>query len=89
MGRKILRRIFGPVQENCVWRIRTSQELINLYRDPDIVSEIRKGRLIWLGLVERMSEERNMKTLFKNTLEEKGLLRSQERAGLTTLKMVL
>jgi hypothetical protein len=44
-GRKILGRIFGPVKENGVWRISTDQELMNLYREPDIISEIRKGRL--------------------------------------------
>jgi hypothetical protein len=56
------RKIFGPVQENCVWRIRTDQLFINLYRKPDIISEIRKRRLRWLGHVERMSEERNALT---------------------------
>jgi hypothetical protein len=36
--RKILRTIFGPVKENGVWRIRIIQELMDLYRAPDIVS---------------------------------------------------
>jgi hypothetical protein len=43
--RKILRKIFGPVEENGVWTVRTHQELMHLYRAPDIISEIRKGRL--------------------------------------------
>jgi ribosomal protein S28E/S33 len=38
--RKILRNVFGPVKEIYVWRIRTSHELINLKREPDVVSEI-------------------------------------------------
>jgi hypothetical protein len=42
--RKILREIFGPVKENGVWRIRSYQELLDLCREPDIFSEIRKGR---------------------------------------------
>jgi hypothetical protein len=41
-GRKMLRRIFGPVKENSVWRIRTNQELMDLNRETDIMSEIRK-----------------------------------------------
>ena len=28
-------------------------ELMNLYREPDITAEIRKGRLTWLGHMER------------------------------------
>jgi hypothetical protein len=40
--RKISRRIFGPVKENGMWRICTNQELTNPYREPDIISEIRK-----------------------------------------------
>jgi hypothetical protein len=50
--RKILGTIFGPVKEKCVWRIGTNQELMNLYREPDIILEIRKGRLGWLEHVE-------------------------------------
>jgi hypothetical protein len=45
---EILRKIFGPVKENGTWRVRTNQELVDLYREPDIISEIRKGRLRWL-----------------------------------------
>jgi hypothetical protein len=44
-GKKIFRRITCPVKENGACRIRTSQELMNLYKEPDIISEIRKGRL--------------------------------------------
>jgi len=43
--RKILGKIFGLVKENCVWRIRTNHDLIDLQREPDVVSEIRKARL--------------------------------------------
>jgi hypothetical protein len=57
-------------KENGVWRIRKNQ-LMNLYRETDIVSEIRKGSLGWLVLVERMSEESTVKKIFKSTPEEK------------------
>ena len=74
--RKILRRIFGPVTETrcvcvCVrvWRICTSPELMNLHREPYIMSEIKKGRLRWLGHVERVSEESNVNKVFKNSTE--------------------
>jgi hypothetical protein len=69
--RKILRKIFGRVKENYVWRIRTNHDLTDLQREPDIVSEIRKARLRWLGHVERMPEERTVKKMVKSTPEGK------------------
>jgi hypothetical protein len=47
--RKILRKIYGPKCEHGVWRIRTNLELQNVYRSPDIVTEIKVRRLKWLG----------------------------------------
>jgi len=41
-------------KQNGVWQIHTNQELLNMCREPDIISEIRKGRLRWLGHVERL-----------------------------------
>ena len=62
MLRKVLRKIFGPICVAGYWRNRTNEEL-------DIVTEIKKGRLRWLGHVERMSEERVVKRLYQNTPE--------------------
>ena len=39
------------------------------YGELDIVTEIKKGRLRWLGHVERMCEERVVKRLYQNTPE--------------------
>jgi len=45
---------------------------MDLYTEPDTtISEIIKGRLRWLEHVERMSEERTVKKVFKNILEGK------------------
>jgi hypothetical protein len=44
---------------------------MGLYRETDIITEIRKGRLQWLGYVKRMSEERTLKKEFKNIPEGK------------------
>jgi len=49
---------------------RTNAEVRQLYGELDIVTEIKKGRLRWLGHVERMSEERVVKRLYQNTPEE-------------------
>jgi hypothetical protein len=59
--RKILRCIHGQVVENEYWRIRTNHELQGLYKDPDIVADIRRGRLQWLGHMIRMDDSRLIK----------------------------
>jgi hypothetical protein len=55
--RKILRKILGPVKEIVVWSTRTNQELMDLYREPGVMSEVREGILRCLGHVERMPKE--------------------------------
>jgi hypothetical protein len=58
--RKIPRKTFGLVKHNGVRSVHTNQELTDLYTQPDITSEIAKGRLRWLGHMERMLEERRV-----------------------------
>jgi hypothetical protein len=38
---KILRRVYGPAVEQGLWRVRTDQELRELYKDLDIVADIK------------------------------------------------
>ena len=53
--RKIIRKIFGPVQdENGIWRIRKNHELNELIGNEDIVRFIKCRRVAWLGHVMRM-----------------------------------
>jgi hypothetical protein len=40
--RKISGKIYGPVAEKGIWRTRTNQELRELYKDLDIVADIKK-----------------------------------------------
>ena len=58
--RKILRKIFGPVQEkDGSWRIRMNHELNELIGNADIVVRfIKSRRIAWLGHVMRMGEKR-------------------------------
>jgi hypothetical protein len=44
LERKILRKIFGPLQENDVRRNHSNQGFMDLYTEPDTISGIRKGR---------------------------------------------
>ena len=68
----MLRKTFGPVCVAGYWRSRTNGEVRQLYGELDRVTEIGKGRLRWLGHVERMSEERAVKRLYRNTAEGSG-----------------
>jgi hypothetical protein len=52
--RKILRRIYGPAVEQGMWRIRSNQELQELYKYLDIATDIKKRRLEWMGYVVGM-----------------------------------
>ena len=77
--RKVMIKIFVPICVAGYWRSRTNEEVRQLYGELDIVTEIKKGRLKWLGHVERMSEERIGKGLYHNT---PGGSRSVERPRL-------
>jgi hypothetical protein len=64
--RKILRRIFGPTQKaDGEWRLQTNEELENAIRYENIVRHMKSKRLSWLGHVERMSNERVPKIIYK------------------------
>ena len=52
--RKILRKIYGPVQEGDTWRIRYNEELNGFIKGKDIVKFIKAQRIRWLGHVKRM-----------------------------------
>jgi hypothetical protein len=60
----ILRKIYGPKCEQGVWRIRTNLELQNVYRSPDIVTEIKVRGSEWLGHIIRMDGARMAKKVF-------------------------
>ena len=53
---KILRRIYGPICEEAVWRSRYNEELYRLYDEADLVTTIKITRLRWAGHVMRMKE---------------------------------
>jgi len=53
--RKILRAIFGPINDNGEWRIKQNNELYTLYKESDIVTYI--NRLKLAGHVIGMEEQ--------------------------------
>jgi hypothetical protein len=55
--RNILRRIYGAVQIDGVWRRRYSKELYSLFNDVDIIKRIKINSLRWAGHVIRRENE--------------------------------
>ena len=55
-GRKILRRIYGPICEEATWRSRHNEELYCLYDETDLVTTIKIIRLRWEGHIERVQD---------------------------------
>jgi hypothetical protein len=52
--RKILRKIYGLVKENELWRIRQNNELEDMIKGENIFRFIKSQRIRWLGHIERM-----------------------------------
>jgi len=64
--RKMLRRIFGPIQDkDGSWRIRMNHELNELIGNADIVRFIKSRRIAWLGHVMWMDEKRIPKRILE------------------------
>uniref|UniRef100_A0A1B6GU18 Endonuclease-reverse transcriptase n=1 Tax=Cuerna arida TaxID=1464854 RepID=A0A1B6GU18_9HEMI len=63
--RRILRRLFGPLQENGEFRIRRNEELDDLIEGQDIVRFVKSQRLRWLGHLIRMPDERVVKKVWE------------------------
>ncbi|GFV12765.1 uncharacterized protein TNCV_1367351 [Trichonephila clavipes] len=61
--RKILRSIFGGIQEKGTWR-RSNLELYRSFKESDIVNFVKKQRIKWAGQVIRMNEDRITKKVF-------------------------
>jgi hypothetical protein len=74
---------------NGMWRICTNQVLINLYRGPDIISEIRKGQLQLVRTcgknVRRKNGDEGVEEYPKR---KKSLSQSHKRDGRMMLKMI-
>jgi hypothetical protein len=82
--RKILRKIFGPVQnEDGSWKIRMNHALSELKGNTDIVRFIKSRRIAWLGHGMWMDEKRTP----KRVLEWKPIGR-RIRDGLKILKKI-
>lgn len=66
--RKVIRRIYGPICENGVWRVRYNIEIDQILEGQDIVRYVKSLRLGWLGHVERMENNRIPKSLLHDKI---------------------
>jgi hypothetical protein len=66
---KILRRLHGQAGAQGIYRIRTDQELRELYKDLDIAAGIKMKRLEWIGHVVRMVQGKTVKKIFGSKLD--------------------
>jgi hypothetical protein len=61
--RQILRKIFGPVNVENIWRIRNNMEIDKLMEGADIVRLIKVERIKWLRYIQRMDQARPTRKL--------------------------
>jgi hypothetical protein len=78
----------GNLKDNGIWKIRTNKELMALYQELDVVAEIKKVRLRWLGHVERMSEDTVIKKLYVSKPEGRRVLAGPKCDGLMTWRKI-
>ena len=61
--RQILRKIYGPVNIDNIWRIRNNTKTDKLIEGADIVRFIKAQRIKWLGHIQRMDQARPTRKL--------------------------
>lgn len=69
--RKILRKIFGPVKQDNVWRIAYNHEIYKKYGDPDILKVVKTSRIRWLGHIFRYEDNFPTKKVTFSKIEGK------------------
>ena len=66
---EMLRTVHGPVVEQGMWRIRTDLELRELYKELDIIADVKKQGLEWTGHVVRVDQGRTVKKILESKTE--------------------
>ncbi|GFU92235.1 uncharacterized protein TNCV_1509601 [Trichonephila clavipes] len=75
--RKILRFIFGGIQENGTWRRRSNLELYRSYKESDTVNFFKIQQIKWAGHVIRMKDS----AIFLKKSSMLNQLAHEDRAG--------
>ena len=51
------------------WRVTTNKDVQELFRQKNIVTKIKQGRIRWTGHVQRMEKTRIIKKIFTGKLD--------------------
>jgi hypothetical protein len=85
--RKILRKIFDPVQdENGIWRIRKKYEPNELSGNADMVRFVKGRRMAWLGHVMRMDGGRMPRRILEWKQMGRRIRERPRKNGLKTMR---
>jgi hypothetical protein len=78
--RKVLRRIYGLIQDGGIWRSRYNSDLYTFYKEPKLTTAVRVDRLRWAGHVQRMEDEQMPeRLLYAETRGRKNVERPRSR----------
>ena len=61
-------RLYGPLVEQGIWRIRTNKDFRQLYKELDKVADIKRERLEWTGYMVRTEKGSAIKKIFGSKL---------------------
>ena len=82
-------KMFVAIKEYDVWGIRNKQELMDVYRETDFISETKKRKsTMGRTCVKNATKKRNVKKLFKNIPEGKRSVGKPRNRWLELLKMI-
>ncbi|PSN44811.1 hypothetical protein C0J52_25712, partial [Blattella germanica] len=87
--RKILRKTYGAVQERNVWRIRTNKKLKELFKNTDLIRDIKRTRIDWVGHVLGMDQQRDSRNILEGRPEGRRKVGRQKLRWLDKVKEVL
>jgi hypothetical protein len=76
---RVLRGIFGPKRDEVTgeWRKLLNEELHNLYSSPDIIRQVKSGRMRWAGHVARMERREKCTRFWWESPKERDYLEDQ------------
>jgi hypothetical protein len=80
---KILRINYGPVQDKGHCRPRWNSEICNLYKDLNIVNDIKIIKLVWVGHIVRMEDKGISKKVLNGIFLIQNQWENQEQDGRT------
>ncbi|XP_072398293.1 uncharacterized protein [Diabrotica undecimpunctata] len=66
---KVLKKIFGPINENGVWRSRYNQEIYQLVKEVPVSEFVKLERFRWAGHVVKMEAERLPKSVLDSKMQ--------------------